>query len=533
MADNSFRQYRGRDDVDPRRGGSDPLAELARLIGQADPYADHAGRQDYQDSNAAHSGPDARSSGLDWTAGEGYADEHPGADQHHGPPPFPPAAEPAYPPQERGYEDEARGDGRYFPTSPPPFTGFGGEADYHDAQDQRAGQSSRPLPVFAPNSSSDGYAFHDAGHESDGYGPDASYDQPSPRRRGGLIVVMAVLGLIVVGTAGAFAYRAVFGGYAMLGLPPIIKASNGPNKIMPSYGEAKPDNPAQTTVANAASTENLVPRDEQPLNMDAPKVGSRVVSTIPIVSPQSPAASSGAVAPAAVPAPPVAAPQAPVTSPPPPTLASAAQPPPTVASAPPPAAAAPAGVTPEPKKVRTVTIRADQSASPDAQATAAPASAPAAPLVKAASRPAPAASKPSAPAAPQNAPMSIVPGSEGEAVVSPPPPAPSRTRSATPPLAVASAEPAAAVAPAAPSGGGYAVQVTSQHSEADAQASFRELRAKYPGLLKGEPIIRRADLGAKGVYYRALVGPFASMEEAAGMCSSLKAAGGNCIVQRN
>ena len=102
-------------------------------------------------------------------------------------------------------------------------------------------------------------------------------------------------------------------------------------------------------------------------------------------------------------------------------------------------------------------------------------------------------------------------------------------------MAVASAEPTATMAPAAPSAGGrYTVQVTSQHSEADAQASFQELRAKYPDLLKGrQPIIRRADLGAKGVYYRALVGPFASMEEAAGMCSSLKAAGGNCLVQRN
>ena len=78
------------------------------------------------------------------------------------------------------------------------------------------------------------------------------------------------------------------------------------------------------------------------------------------------------------------------------------------------------------------------------------------------------------------------------------------------------------------------MQVTSQHSEAEAQASFRELRAKFPNQLNGrEPIIRRADLGAKGTYYRALVGPFASVEDAAGLCSGIKAAGGNCIVQKN
>ncbi len=101
------------------------------------------------------------------------------------------------------------------------------------------------------------------------------------------------------------------------------------------------------------------------------------------------------------------------------------------------------------------------------------------------------------------------------------------------PTAVASATPVAGVG-ATRSAGGYAVQLTSHRSEAGAQAAFRALRAKFPDQLGGrEPILRRADLGAKGVYYRALVGPFASMEEAAAMCSSLKAAGGNCIVQRN
>lgn len=84
------------------------------------------------------------------------------------------------------------------------------------------------------------------------------------------------------------------------------------------------------------------------------------------------------------------------------------------------------------------------------------------------------------------------------------------------------------------SGGGFAVQVTSQRNEADAAAAFRALQAKFPGELGGrEPIIHRTDLGAKGIYYRVLVGPFASVEEAEGMCSNLKAAGGKCLVQRN
>ncbi len=121
--------------------------------------------------------------------------------------------------------------------------------------------------------------------------------------------------------------------------------------------------------------------------------------------------------------------------------------------------------------------------------------------------------------------MSIVPGGQGSA------PAPQHARANTAPMAVASTS---AVPASPPPTGGYAVQVTSQRSEGEAQAAFRELRAKYPNQLGGrEPIIRRADLGDKGTYYRALVGPFASAEEAAGLCSGLKAAGGACIVQRN
>jgi cell division septation protein DedD len=94
--------------------------------------------------------------------------------------------------------------------------------------------------------------------------------------------------------------------------------------------------------------------------------------------------------------------------------------------------------------------------------------------------------------------------------------------------------PSADAEPAPAAAGGYAVQVTSQRSEAEAQAAFRSLQAKYPQQLGGHrAVFRRADLGAKGIYYRALVGPFASAEQAERLCSSLKAAGGNCLIQRN
>jgi hypothetical protein len=78
------------------------------------------------------------------------------------------------------------------------------------------------------------------------------------------------------------------------------------------------------------------------------------------------------------------------------------------------------------------------------------------------------------------------------------------------------------------------VQVSSQRSEAEAQAAFKGLQAKYPDQLGGrQPLIRQVDLGSKGTYYRAMVGPFANPSEAGELCSSLKAAGGQCLIQRN
>jgi hypothetical protein len=78
------------------------------------------------------------------------------------------------------------------------------------------------------------------------------------------------------------------------------------------------------------------------------------------------------------------------------------------------------------------------------------------------------------------------------------------------------------------------VQLSSQKTEAEAASSFRSLQAKFPNELGGKnPIIRRADLGTKGVFYRTMVGPFASAQEANQFCASYKSAGGHCVVPNN
>jgi hypothetical protein len=93
---------------------------------------------------------------------------------------------------------------------------------------------------------------------------------------------------------------------------------------------------------------------------------------------------------------------------------------------------------------------------------------------------------------------------------------------------------AAARAPDATEAGGYVVHVASQRTDADAQASYRALATKHPSVLGNRrALIKRVDLGERGVVYRAHVGPFSSAEEAGAMCSSLKDSGGQCVVLRN
>lgn len=86
-------------------------------------------------------------------------------------------------------------------------------------------------------------------------------------------------------------------------------------------------------------------------------------------------------------------------------------------------------------------------------------------------------------------------------------------------------------APAAtPSSGGAAayVQLSSQLSEADAEASIRTAQQRWGSLFGGEQlIIQRADLGQKGIRYRVRL-PASSLQDATRICASIKADGGDC-----
>ena len=426
--------------------GSDPLAELARLIGQTDPFAEFGHKQQ---------APAPAQAAQQWAPQADYADHA----------------------QER-----------YAPA----------DADHYAATQHASYQH-------------DQYAaaeYDTKGYYQDATGAQAPHDYddvPPPRRRMAMFAVAALVMLAVVGAAGAYGYRALFGSSGSAP-PPVIKADTTPTKVVPSTKtEASSNKLIYDRVGdrNNSAQEKIVSREEKPVDIKETKPAQ--VSLFP-----------SAVGNAN-------------------------------------ASATPVSASPldQPKKIHTIAIRPDQPV--DAPTTASTSSSAAKPQQAAPVAPAPA--KPAT--APQRL-ASAPPMTTADAEDGPPRPAPTRTaaapRPANAPLSLSpdaprASAPAPAAAPApqpartasvpratagTPATGQYAVQVSSQRSEAEAQAAFRSLQGKYPTQLGGrEPIIRRADLGSKGIYYRTMVGPFASGSEANQLCQSLKSAGGSCLIQKN
>lgn len=425
---------------------NDPLAELARLIGQTDPFAEFGAKQQRQAAAVPDAAPAHGAAAQAYGAPQAYAQDYgqqnfAGAEAYNAP-----------------YEQEPR-------------------TDYE----------------------SDPYYSDDANRDID-----AAYDDvPPPRRRLSVIAIAAVSAIAVVGTAGAFGYRSLFGSSGS-SPPPIIKPDPAPTKVVPpSKVEAQSNKLIYDRVGERNSGEKIVSREEQPLDINKATQSSGFPGAV--ATAQSMPSANAPVIPA----------------------------------------------IDQPKKVHTIAIRPDQpsaavdpSPAPPPSRTAAvkpaptpapkPASAPqrlaSAPPVATAdaedatpvARAVPTPARPAAPVRNANAPLSLTPDASPRAE-------PTRTASAPPP------PPRSAPAPIANGGGGqYAVQVSSQRSEAEAEAAFRSLQGKFPGQLGGKPhVIRRADLGEKGTYYRALVGPFANASAASELCQSLKSAGGSCLIQKN
>ncbi|MBX6323556.1 MAG: SPOR domain-containing protein, partial [Rhodospirillaceae bacterium] len=97
----------------------------------------------------------------------------------------------------------------------------------------------------------------------------------------------------------------------------------------------------------------------------------------------------------------------------------------------------------------------------------------------------------------------------------------------SPPAAPAAASPT----PATDSADAVRVQLAAFRSESQAQVASQRLQEAFHDELSGRTFhVERADLGAKGVFFRLQAGPLASRDEAAALCSRLKQRGQPCIV---
>lgn len=131
-------------------------------------------------------------------------------------------------------------------------------------------------------------------------------------------------------------------------------------------------------------------------------------------------------------------------------------------------------------------------------------------------------------AAPSTA-VETAPLSQPTGILTPPEPAPVRQ----PAREVARVAPAPA--PAATTGaGGYVIQTAAFRSEEEAQDEYRKLRDKHGSLIASYgPLIQKADLGSRGIYYRLRLGPIDSKGTASNLCDSLLAAGEkDCLVRQ-
>ena len=450
------------------RGESEPLAELAQLIGQTDLFGTPA-KPPFRCSRgpmSARNTPPRRKKRAR-PLGRRHGGCAPGRKPRHCRPEQPSPVHPLH---------------RY--AAPPAAAS---EQDHHEPQQDTDEQPADPSryddALYGPIKSVEQENARDPAYPDDPYAYQRGYEEePVPRTRSGWVVtVAAVLALAVVGTGAAFAYR-TYVGSPRSGEPPIITADNSPTKVVPAQSDGGASK-IPDRMPPGGGGEKLVSREEAPVDVNSRSGASRVEFP-PLNQNSSP--------------PPAAS-----VSPTGPALATAAN-----------------GTMPnnEPRKIKALTVKGDAAENGGIPAGAAAPAKPD-PAARSASAPtAPAQRNPSAANAGANAPLTLSPQSAPASDPAPP------TRLA--------ATNAVQTAPSA--GGGYLVQVSSQKNEADAQASYRALQNKFPAALGSRPpVIKRADLGDKGVYYRTMVGPFGSTEEAAQFCGNLKSAGGQCVIQKN
>src|SRR5581483_8648625 len=140
------------------------------------------------------------------------------------------------------------------------------------------------------------HEFQPEGSLPPSHGEEFYEDAPTGRRKG-LVTVAAVLGLAVLGTAGAFAYRSIFlPRGTMMASPPVIRASSEPTKVAPPPANADPNSGkiSYDRFATAGQNERVAVREEAPAEIDRLVRGSAPSAAIPPPTLQPPATTPAA-----------------------------------------------------------------------------------------------------------------------------------------------------------------------------------------------------------------------------------------------
>jgi hypothetical protein len=461
----------------------DPLAELARIVGQDDPHKSYW---------TAH-GPaprDQREPTFDTLVDDAA---HPHHDDPHGS---------SY--QPHGGDHSAAGHDHW--------------AMRTSLHDDRHAQAA-PQDGFVPQH---GFSREtEPLYEDHGQLPphDGDFeDEPRPvARKRGWLAIGAVLSVAVVGVAGAMVWRSPAGTKLASGLPPLIKADPSPAKVVPENpGGIEVPNQDRQIYAKGTPDDmkgvKLVGGEEQPL--DVKQATRKDLPNIPVATAATTASTT----------------TSPIVDP-------ATMPRPSPGQVP--------GLG-EARRVKTVSVRPDGTIiDPGATASTEPAPARVASLAAAVDIPAPAAGgatpSPSLLPAPRPKPLTTATTTASTTPAKPKAPdaiaiasgAVPATAATTPkPAAPKPVQVASAAADDEPAGGGFAVQLAAPVSEQEARDTTSRLEKRFAGELGGlKPAIRKADVNGKTIYRVRVSG--LSRDDANALCSKLQSSGGQCFVAKN
>jgi SPOR domain len=384
-------------------------------------------------------------------------------------------------------------------------------------------------PLGAPEPSHDP-GYHEIGHVDD------RMQGSIPRRRNWTLSV-AALAVVGVGMIGAvFALKGGVPGLPKQ--PPFIAAAQGPTKVQPPSEDAvaasNDDGANLLKDSTRASSVKVVATEEQPVDLNAQS--SLGAARLPVNVASTPA-DSGAASGTLV----TSAPDAPVVAP-------AAPPSPVIQQ------------FPDPKPVRTISLRPDGTPIPtlaaalaDTADSAPPTEPPKLPA-KPAAKPALEATGNAQPSTPKlELPTKLSPKSSARVVVGKADPttgAADTANATTPPAAPTKSEKAKAAktqqaalsegtaatqqtvdSTAATKSTSWAVQLAAPKSEAEATSEVARLNAKYASDLNGSLIgVHKALVNGDTIYRLRVVG--LSKADAAALCARLKGDGGECFIAK-